>query len=124
MFSFIFTNDARAARYRPSLEGSIIALSFQTVAEALQGAYQRDWGARRIARLRAEMQRYAILPFDMAMAEHFARLRAARRRAGREIENADAWIAATALWAGCPIVTHNVGDFEGIDGLEDITEQD
>ena len=90
--------------------------------EALQGAYQRDWGEGRIARLRAEMQRYVIVPFDMGMVEHFARLRAARRRAGREIETADAWIAATALWAQCPIVTHNLGDFAGIEGLEVITE--
>lgn len=124
MFSFIFARDARADRYRSALEGSIPALSFQTVAEALQGAYQRNWGAQRLALLRAEMQRYAIIPFDMGMAEQFARLRAARRREGREIDVADAWVAATALWAQCPVVTHNIRDFEGITGLEVVTERD
>lgn len=67
------------------------------------------------------MQKYVIVPFDMGMVDHFARLRAARRREGREVETADAWIAATALWVGCPIVTHNVGDSAGIDRLELIT---
>lgn len=94
------------------------------MAEALQGAYQRNWGESRIARLWAETRKYVIVPFDMEMVEHFARLRAARRSVGREVETADAWIAATALWARCPIVTHNVGDFAGIDGLELITEPD
>ena len=90
----------------------------------MQGAYQRNWGEPRVARLWAETRKYAIVPFDMGMVEHFARLRAGRRRGGREIETADAWIAATALWAQCPVVTHNVGDFAGIDALEVITESD
>ncbi len=92
-------------------------LSFQTVAELLQGAYQRGWGDTRLDRLRREVRRYAVAPFHLQMAERFAQLRAHRRRIGREIETADAWIAATALWLQCPVVTHNRRDFSDIPGL-------
>ena len=68
------------------------------------------------------MQHYSVAPFHLEMAEHFARLRAHRRSIGREIETADAWIAATALWLECPVVTHNRRDFQDIPGLEVISE--
>ena len=124
VFSFMFGGDFRAARYRRHLEGRVAAISFQNVAELLQGAFQNDWGERRVGNLRRAIEGYAAIPFDMAIVEHFARLRAARRKAGREIGVADAWIAATALWADCPVVTHNRRDFDGIEGLQVITEPD
>ena len=37
---------------------------------------------------------------------------------GRRIECADAWIAATALLHGVPLVTHNRGDYAGVAGLD------
>ena len=40
--------------------------------------------------------------------------RAARR--GRPILCADAWIAATALTLGVPLVTHNAADYAGVEG--------
>jgi predicted nucleic acid-binding protein len=42
-------------------------------------------------------------------------------RKGRPIQVADAWIAATALLYGIPLVTHNPADFAGVDGLRLIT---
>jgi len=39
------------------------------------------------------------------------------------IQVADAWIAATALALDVPLVTHNAVDFEGIEGLEILTER-
>ena len=121
VFSFIFKGGPRAERYRPHVEGNLAALSFQTVAELYQGTLQADWGERRRNQLREEIQRYVVIPFNMEMAEHWARLRSSRRAAGREVDAADAWIAATALWAQCPVITHNRRDFEGIAGLEVIT---
>jgi len=35
-----------------------------------------------------------------------------------------AWHAATALLLHVPLVTHNAADFEGIEGLEILTEQE
>lgn len=121
VFSFFFRGDSRAERYRLLVEGSLAALSFQTVAELYQGALQAGWGERRRNRLRDEIGRYLAIPFNMEMVELWARIRSSRRAAGREVDAADAWVAATALWAQCPVVTHNQRDFEGIDGLSIIT---
>ena len=68
------------------------------------------------------MRLYRVVPFHLDMIELFARLRAHRRRIGHEIETGDAWIAATALWLACPVVTHNRRHFEDIPGLEVISE--
>jgi toxin FitB len=55
-----------------------------------------------------------ILPFDSAAAQEFGEIAAARRRAGRPITDADAWIAAIARSRGASVATRNVADFEGI----------
>ena len=52
VFSFMFGGDSRADRYRPHLEGRLAGLSFQSIAELLQGAFQNNWGERRIGNLR------------------------------------------------------------------------
>lgn len=57
------------------------------------------------------------LPFDDDAAQHYARLVAARTRAGRPISVEDAQIAAIALAGRMPLATRNTSDFEGIDGL-------
>jgi predicted nucleic acid-binding protein len=44
------------------------------------------------------------------------------RRAGRQIDVADAWITATAILYGSELVTHNAGDFSFLPGLTIITE--
>ena len=47
----------------------------------------------------------------------WAEVMVAARAAGRRIETADAWIAATALLYDAPLVTHNGSDFLGVPGL-------
>jgi hypothetical protein len=42
----------------------------------------------------------------------------AAQAAGRRIETADAWIAATALLYDAPLVTHNGSDYVGVPGLK------
>jgi predicted nucleic acid-binding protein len=53
-----------------------------------------------------------VLPFDMAAAEAYAAVFAARRRAGRPAATLDLMIAATARAHGAAVVTRNVADFE------------
>jgi predicted nucleic acid-binding protein len=36
---------------------------------------------------------------------------------GRRIDCADAWVAATALLCGAPLITHNRNDYLGVPGL-------
>jgi predicted nucleic acid-binding protein len=42
----------------------------------------------------------------------------AAQAAGRRMECADAWIAATAALYGAPLVTHNRSHYLGVDGLK------
>ena len=51
----------------------------------------------------------------------WARIRHERFRLGRPLQPEDAWIAATALDIGCPLLTHGAGDFADIAGLEIIS---
>jgi len=44
------------------------------------------------------------------------------KRNGRPIAPADAWVAATALHLGFPLVTHNRTHFLGVDGLTVLSE--
>jgi hypothetical protein len=52
-----------------------------------------------------------ILPFDSQAAVAYARIAAARRRAGRAISQADAQIAAIAASRSASLATRNVADF-------------
>jgi predicted nucleic acid-binding protein len=59
---------------------------------------------------------------DHVTCAKWAEASASARRNGRPIDAADAWIAATALQYGVPLVTHNPTHFLGVDGLGIISE--
>ena len=52
----------------------------------------------------------------------WAEVRAEAQRGGRKIRTGDAWIAATALELGVPILTHNRADFDMLERLTIISE--
>src|ERR1700722_14891601 len=56
-----------------------------------------------------------ISGFDRTAADHFGKLRAKRRRAGKAIGAMDALIAAIALANSMILATRNTGDFEGLE---------
>ena len=51
------------------------------------------------------------------MVQISANLRSEREKAGRRLNTADAWIAATAILLACPLASHD-RDFSDIPGLE------
>lgn len=55
-----------------------------------------------------------VLPFDLAAADEYAVLLAARRAAGRPMGIPDAQIAAICLSSNAQLATRNIADFEGI----------
>jgi tRNA(fMet)-specific endonuclease VapC len=119
--SFVLKEDSRAQSYAPHLENRRLAISLMTVAELFQWAAIRKWGARRTSQLESSLRNYVILPFDIALCRLWGEIRARCRAAGRPISPQDAWIAATALQHGLPLITHNPADFETIEELELIT---
>jgi tRNA(fMet)-specific endonuclease VapC len=43
VWSYLFKQDTRAESYRPHLEGHVLCVSFQTVAELYQWAEKANW---------------------------------------------------------------------------------
>jgi predicted nucleic acid-binding protein len=72
--------------------------------------------------LEANLEKYVVLLFDIALCRLGGEIRAECRAKGHPISPQDAWIAATALQYALPLVTHNRKDFDLIDKLEVIAE--
>jgi tRNA(fMet)-specific endonuclease VapC len=121
--TFVFKRDTRAEHYRVHLEGNVLAVSFQTVAELYQWAETAHWGQDRRARLRQWLGRFAALGYDDDTAQIWARVCAERERQGQPIAAQDAWVAACALRHSCPLVTHNAGDYKELAVTRQTDEQ-
>lgn len=120
--SFVHRDDTRAELYRRHLEDNELLISFATVGEAYEGALLRGWGRERLAHLERTLRRYLVVPFSPSICREWGRVRAARRR--RPISPNDAWIAATAIVHGCPLVTHDFAGFSDVPGLTVVTERE
>ena len=117
--SFILKWHSRfAPAYLNLIRGRTLAISFTTVAEMRFGAINARWGQRRMDLLEAYVSEFTVLHSDDRMCFLWARVRQERARQGRRIDVADAWVAATALSLGAPLVTNNIKDFEGIANLQ------
>jgi predicted nucleic acid-binding protein len=77
-----------------------------TEAELEQWILLAKWGADRIWRFRAFMNRFASVPSSRDLILQWAAVMVAARANGRRIDGADAWIAATALLYGASMFTH------------------
>ena len=80
------------------------------------GAIKGGWGARRMNQLLRHLDQYEMLGVTPELIEICAHLRSEREAVGRQLNTADAWIAATALLLQCPLATTDA-DFEGIPNL-------
>lgn len=119
--SYVFKHDTRGRDFAPLLLGRSVAVSFMTVAELRLWARSRDWGPVRRDELETFLDRYAVLPWSDEASTLWAEVTDVARRAGRRIQTADAWIAATAIQYGLPLVTHNPKDYAGIERLRLLT---
>jgi tRNA(fMet)-specific endonuclease VapC len=107
--------------YLPLVKGKRLHISFMTLAELLEHAYHKNLGKEKIRLLVQTLkQEHTILPYCEGVCHRFGWIRHQRRN--KPISVPDALIAATALVYELPLVTHNVRDFEGIDGLDVITK--
>ncbi|PWU10255.1 MAG: twitching motility protein PilT [Terriglobia bacterium] len=120
--SFLFKNDSRAQSYLPHLHDRQWLISFMTEAELEQWVLLANWNAKRIDWLRSFLARFGIVPSSHDLVIKWAEVMVAARRAGRRLETADAWIAATAVLYDAPLVTHNASDYAGVPELKLITE--
>jgi predicted nucleic acid-binding protein len=115
--SFLFKGHSSASLYLPDLEGRKLGISFMTLAELDRWVIQSRWGEARQQRFRQYMEGYVLVPYSRELCQKWAEITLAAEAVGRRIECADAWVAATALHHGLPLITHNRGDFLGVPAL-------
>ncbi|HEY7270013.1 MAG TPA: PIN domain-containing protein [Dehalococcoidia bacterium] len=106
-----------AARFEPFLLGKLAVVSFQTVAELRLLALRRGWGDRRTTEIDLRLERATVAPATDQIVRRWAALMYEQMRVGSRVEVGDAWVAATALVYGCPVLTNDRKDFERIAGL-------
>jgi tRNA(fMet)-specific endonuclease VapC len=121
VFSFVARRDRRADAYLKLIGNSRVMLSFMTVAELYAWGLRRGWGESRRLALEEKIAHCLLLNPDEETARLWARISNDRRKAGRPIECADCWIAATATRHQIALVTHNARDYSGIPGLAILT---
>jgi predicted nucleic acid-binding protein len=88
-----------------------------TVAEIERWVLQYRWGKQRIQLLRTFLQQFTVVPSSPDLCRKWAEVMVTAQAAGRRIESADAWIAATALLHDAPLLTNNRNDYLGVAGL-------
>lgn len=117
VFSYILGERPQADFFRPYFIHRTLTLSFITVGQLYFGAYKRQWGANRIARLENQLKNYVVLPYDYDMCLKWAKLRADCETEGFSVPFSDAWIAACALRHDCALATNNGRHFINIKDL-------
>ena len=100
-------------QYEPHMQGQILALSFQSVAELWSWAEENHWGAKQRDELTVFLHKFLVIGYDAELAQEWARITAHCRRIGRRLESGDAWIAATAVRYKIPLLSHD-GDHVGL----------
>jgi predicted nucleic acid-binding protein len=114
--SYIFRHDSRAVPYvKRHLNNRLWFISFMTQGELYRWPIRGQWGEDRRNRLFSYLAKYGVLESNVTICQRWADI---MERKGFPIGDADAWIAATAIAYGLPLVTHNVKDFMGIPDLE------
>lgn len=99
-------------------ENDKIIMSFVTYAELLKGAKASPHETVILQKLALILQRVKVVyPTDSAISEHYAEQFLQLKAKGTPIGNNDLWIACHALAEKAVLVTHNVKEFERINGL-------
>lgn len=120
--SYIFKKDTRGDLYQPILDGKLLMIAAQTLAELELMPLVNNWGKKRHTELRLDLKKYTVVETDETVCLFWAKIQANATKKGRPISVGDAWIAATALGYDVPLVTHNPSDFYNVPGLIVITE--
>ncbi len=99
-------------------EDAILCMSFFTYAALLKGAersLQKADVLRRLDQLNRQIP--VLFEVDRSLCEHYAVQFTRLRAAGTPIGANDLWIACHALATGATLVTHNLREFERVEGL-------
>jgi predicted nucleic acid-binding protein len=89
-----------------------------SLAELHLWSLRAGWGKQKWDRLEHLLDNFAVHYCDAGLCPAWAEVRDQCFRDGTPIDLADARIAATSLYLGFPLVTHNRGYFEKVANLQ------
>ncbi|HLJ46465.1 MAG TPA: PIN domain-containing protein [Bryobacteraceae bacterium] len=121
--SFLFKNHPVASRYDHDVAGKVPLVSFMTVAELDRWGIERRWSPQRIGWLKTYLRRFTLVPSSPELCYRWAEVMVGAQAAGKRIDCADGWIAATVLLYDAPLITHNLTDYLGVPGLKLISRR-
>jgi tRNA(fMet)-specific endonuclease VapC len=126
VFSYLLRpGDTRAGLYLSHVRHRTVVISFITVGELYYWAERRNWRPARIESFEDRLTTAIVVPYDVKICKVYARLKSGLKSptgSHRIIGDNDLWIAACAVRHGLPLITHNRRHFEGIPGLNIISE--
>ncbi|GIK71036.1 MAG: hypothetical protein BroJett021_00240 [Chloroflexota bacterium] len=105
-------------------EDESLAISVVTASELLHGIYRAktvEQAERRRQFVNFVLALFPIIPIDLEVAHHYARIWAGLQTRGEMIGPHDLLIAASALASGYKVVTFNVDEFTRVPGLQAVT---
>lgn len=105
-------------RMQAGVDAQDIAISAVTRAELRYGVELMDKFDKRRRRIELVLKEFPTLPWSIAAADEFGRIRAYLKRNGRPVGEFDTQIAAHALAEKLILVTHNTRHFENIPHLK------
>ena len=127
--SYLFDTDAISEVWRPRPSKAYLKwlqdvplesqyASAVSVGELYKGAYRSAHSERYLTYIEERLlPMVAVLPYDVAVAKVFGKIRAELESQGKILEDADLQIAATAVYHGLALVTGNVAHFGRVPGL-------
>ena len=125
VFSYLFkgTGD-NAERYRRHVRNKTAAITFITIGEVYSGLFRKGVGQAQFDALEAHLRALVVIPYNLDICKAYGRLGLEKTDTGsdRVVAVNDRWIAACAIHHQLSLVTNNRRHFEGISGLNIITE--
>jgi len=126
---YLFDTDALSELLRPRPAKAFVTwlssipredqyTSAVVVGELFKGAFRSSEAERHLRNIAERvLPAVTVLPYDVAVAYEFGRLRAGLEERGELLPDADIQIAATSLYHGLSLVTGNLRHFERFEGL-------
>ena len=126
VYSFLTKPDKKKAEiYQQHVEGATLALTFVTIGELHAGAAKAKWAADKIEAMEQNLKMFVKVPFDSEVCRVYGSLKFGCKTddgSHRVVASNDLWIASCAIRHRIPLVSNNRKHFEGIPGLNLISE--
>lgn len=107
-----------------AIEPDGLGCSILSYGELFEGVVGGDAYDDALPRLERMLERFALIPVDLAILQRFAAIRDSLRKRGQLIGDFDIVIAATAIEHDATLVTRNRKHFERISELRFVTPSD